>query len=92
MCITGRHNDPANRDGKASDKADVNIPSIDELLAFSSKGILKGYQNSEKTPQPLAPASNTSGGYLGPNQSKLDDCVSNSQGTRGVRVGSLLLR
>ncbi|KAF8859483.1 hypothetical protein BDZ45DRAFT_742296 [Acephala macrosclerotiorum] len=63
------HKDHADRNGKAGDSAEDEFPSINELLAFSSKGNSKGYQNSEKTPQPLA-------------SSKLDNGVSNSQGTR----------
>ena len=35
VCIAGCHNDLANR----GDEADDDLPSMDELLAFSSKGI-----------------------------------------------------
>jgi hypothetical protein len=46
-CVfAGCYNDPANGDGEEDDE----LPSIDELLAFSSKGISTGYQNSEDTP------------------------------------------
>lgn len=93
MCITGRHKDHADRDGKAGDAADDEFPFIDELLAFSSKGNSKGYQNSEDNSQHLETGvPNTSGSYLDPNQFKSDNSVGNSQGTRGMRVGSLLLR
>jgi hypothetical protein len=44
--FAGRYNDPANSD----DEADDSQPSIDELLAFSSKGISTVYQNSEDIP------------------------------------------
>jgi len=85
--FTGRHNDPANGD----DEADHDSPSIDELLAFSSKGISTGYQNSADTPQHLEePPLNTSGSRLDP-KPRLDDSVGNSQGTRGMRPGSLSL-
>jgi hypothetical protein len=84
VCIVGRNNDPANRD----DEADGDSPSIDELLAFSSKGILTVYQDSADTPQCLeGPALNTSGSRLDPNP-RPDDGVGNSQGTRGMRPGS----
>jgi hypothetical protein len=82
--FVGRHNDPANGDGKADDE----LPSIDDLLAFSSKGISTVYQNSEDIPQRLeGPALNTSGSRLDPNP-RPDDGVGNSQGTRGMRPGS----
>lgn len=75
----GRYNDPANRD----DEADDNLPSIDELLAFSSKGISAAYQNSEDTLQHLeGPTLNTSGSLLDRKQPRSDDGVGNSQGTR----------
>jgi hypothetical protein len=41
--FTGRHNDPANGD----DEADNDFPSIDELLAFQSKGISVGTTRSQ---------------------------------------------
>jgi hypothetical protein len=88
VCIAGRNNDLANRD----DEVDDDLPSIDELLAkISSKGISTGgYQNSEDTLQHLeGPALNTGGSHLGPKQSRLDDGVGNSQGTRGMRPGSI---
>jgi len=47
MCIAGRHNDLANCNG--DDDEDDDFPSIDELLAFSSKGISIISQNSEDT-------------------------------------------
>jgi hypothetical protein len=50
LCVfAGCHNDPVNGDAEADD----DFPSIDELLAFSSKGISTVYQNSEDTPQHL---------------------------------------
>jgi hypothetical protein len=85
--FAGRHNDPANGDGEADDSQ----PSIDELLAFSSKGISTVYQNSEDIPQRLeGPALNTSGSRLDPSP-RPDDGVGNSQGTRGMRPGSTSL-
>jgi hypothetical protein len=44
--FAGCHNDPANGD----DEADDEFPSVDELLAFSSKGISTAFQNSADTP------------------------------------------
>jgi hypothetical protein len=44
--FAGRHNDPANGDGEADD----DFPSIDELLAFQSKGSSTAFQNSADTP------------------------------------------
>lgn len=85
MCIAGRHNDPANCNG--DDDEDDDFPSIDELLAFSSKGISTIYQNSADPPQHLeGPALNTSGSRLDPNP-RPDNGVGNSQGTRGIRPG-----
>jgi hypothetical protein len=47
LCVfAGYHNDPAN----GNDEADDDFPSIDELLAFSSKGISTVFQNSADTP------------------------------------------
>lgn len=77
--IADCHYDPANYD----DEADDDLPSINELLAFSSKGIPTGNQNSKDTPQHLeAPVLNISGSRLGPNQSRSEDSVNKSQGTR----------
>jgi hypothetical protein len=82
--FAGRHNDPANGD----DEADDGSPSVDELLAFSSKGISTAFQNSADTPQHLErPALNTSGSRLDPSP-RPDDGVGNSQGTRGMGPGS----
>jgi len=85
LCVfAGCHNDPANGD----DEADDDFPSIDELLAFSSKGISTVFQNSADTPQYLeGPALNTSGSRLDPSP-RPDNGVGNSQGTRGMRPGS----
>ena len=89
MCITGCYNNPTDRDGEAGNAAGDDIPSVDELLAISSKGTSKGYQNSKDTSQHLETrVPNTSGSYLDPYQSKSDDSVRNSQGTRGMRGGS----
>jgi hypothetical protein len=44
--FAGRYNDPAN----GNNKADNDFLPIDELLAFSSKGILTVYQDSTDTP------------------------------------------
>jgi hypothetical protein len=85
--FAGCHNEPANGDGEADDES----PLIDELLAFSSKGISPVFQNSADTPLHLeGPALNTSGSRLDPSP-RPDDGVGNSQGTRGMRPGSLLL-
>src|SRR5882757_5915462 len=82
--FAAHHNDPANGDAEE----DGGSPSIDELLAFSSKGISTIYQNCPDTPQHLeGPALNTSGNRLGPDP-RPDDGVGNSQGTRGMRPGS----
>jgi len=72
------------------DEADDDLPSIDEILAqISRKVISMAYQNSEDTLRHLEePAPNTSGSRLSPTQSSLDDGVGNSQGTRGMPVGS----
>ncbi|MCJ1394833.1 hypothetical protein MMC18_007713 [Xylographa bjoerkii] len=83
----GCRTDFADRDVEAGDaagdKADDDLLSIDELLAFSSMGNSEGYQNFEDTPQHLeARVSNTSGSYLDPIQSKSDESGDNSQGTR----------
>jgi hypothetical protein len=88
LCVfVGQHNDPANSDTEADD----GLPSIDELLAFSSNGISIVYQNSPDTPQYLeGPTLNTSGSRLDPDP-RPDNSVSNSQGTRGIRPGSLSL-
>jgi hypothetical protein len=84
VCIAGRHNDPANGDDEEGD----DLPSTDELLAFSSNGISTGYQNSEDTPQPLeGTALNTSTSRLDPNP-RPDNGVGNSQGTQGMRPDS----
>jgi hypothetical protein len=72
--FTGCQNDPANGD----DEADDDSPPIDELLAFSSKGISTVFQNSADTPQYLeGPALNTSGSRLNPSP-RPDDGVGNS--------------
>jgi hypothetical protein len=85
VCIAGRHNDPANCD----DEVDDDLPSIDELLAFSSKGISTGYQDSEDTLQhPEGPLPDTSGSRLGPTQSGLEDGAGDGQGTQGMCAGS----
>jgi hypothetical protein len=86
--FAGCHNDPA---ANGNDEADDDFPSIDELLAFPSKGISTVFQNSADTLQYLeGPALNTSGSRLDPNP-RPDNDVGNSQGTRGMRPGSPLL-
>jgi hypothetical protein len=82
VCIAGRN-------GNGDDaKADDGSPSIDELLAFSSKGISTTIQNSADTPQHLeGPALKTSGSRLDPSP-RPDNGVDNSQGTRGMRPSS----
>ena len=82
--FAGRHNDPANGD----DEADDGSPSIDKLLAFSSKGISTAFQNSADTPHGLeGPTLNTSWGRLDPNPRR-DNGVGNSHGTRGTQLSS----
>jgi hypothetical protein len=82
--ITGRNNDPTNRD----DETDDDFPSIEGLLSqISREGISTGgCQNPEDTLQHLEePALDTSGSRLSPTQSRLDDGIGGSQGTRGMR-------
>jgi hypothetical protein len=89
LCVfAGCHNDPA---ANSDNEADDDFPSIDELLAFPSKGISIVFQNSADIPQYLeGPALNTSRSRLDPNP-RPDNNVGNSQGTRGMRPSSLLL-
>ena len=78
MYIIGRNKYP-NRD----DETDNNFPSIEELLSqISRKEILAGGgQNLEDT---FEPALNTCGSRLSLTQSRLDDGINGSQGTRGM--------
>lgn len=77
MYIIGRNNYP-NRDNETD-----NFPSIEELLSqISRKEILaRGGQNLEDT---FEPALNTCGSCLSLTQSRLDDSMNGSQGTRGM--------
>ena len=89
MCITGRNNDLANCD----DETDDDFLSIEELLSrISRKGIsTRGCRNPEDTLQYLEePALDPSGSRPSPTQSRLDDSVSGSQGTRDMRDRSLI--
>jgi hypothetical protein len=85
VCIAGRDNT------NCDDEAD--LLSIEELRGqISRQGISTGHRNSEDTLQYLEePAPNTSGSRLSLTQLTLDDGAGNSQGTRGMRVGSLPL-
>jgi hypothetical protein len=85
--IAGRNNDSTNRD----DEADDDLPSIEEILGLiSHQGISTGGDwNAEAALQDLdKPALDTSGSRIGPKQSRLDNGVGDSQGTRGMRDGS----
>jgi hypothetical protein len=85
--IAGRNNDSTNCD----DEADDDLPSIEEILGLiSHQGISTGGdRNAEAALQDLdKPALDTSGSRIGPKQSRLDNGVGDSQGTRGMRDGS----
>jgi hypothetical protein len=88
--ITGCKNDSTNRD----DEVDDDLPPIEEILGqISRRGILTGGDRNAKTAlQDLdKPALDTSGSRIGPKQSRLDNSAGDSQGTQGMRGGSLLL-
>jgi hypothetical protein len=85
--IAGRNNDSTNRD----DEADDDLPSIEEILGLiSHQGILTGGdRNAEAALQDLdKPALDTSGNYIGPKHSRLDNSTGDSQGTQGMRSSS----
>ncbi len=87
MGIAGRNNDSTNRD----DEADDDLPSIEEILGLiSHQGISTGGdRNAEAALQDLdKPALDTSGSCTCPKQSRLDNGVGDSQGTRGMCDGS----
>jgi hypothetical protein len=88
--ITGRKNDSTNSDNEADD----DLPPIEEMLGqISRREISTGGDRSAKAAlQDLdKPALNTSGSRIGPKQSRLDNCAGDSQGTQGMRGGSLSL-
>ena len=90
MGIADRNNDSTNR----NDEADDDLPSIEEILGpISRQGISTGGdRNAKAAPQDLDKlALNTSGSRIGPKQSRLDNGAGDSQGTRGMRDGSLSL-
>lgn len=89
LCITGYN------DTDCDDEINNNLSLIDKLPAqISSEGIsIGGYQNSEDTLQPLEDlALNTSRSRLSPKQPTLDDNGGNSQGTKGMYIGSPSIR
>jgi hypothetical protein len=88
--ITDRKNDSTNRD----DEADDDLPPIEEVLGqISRQGISTGGDGNAKAAlQDLdKPALDTSGSRIGPKQSRLDNGAGDSQGTQGMRSGSLSL-
>jgi hypothetical protein len=88
--ITGRKNNSTNRD----DEADDGLPPIEEILGqISRQGISTGGdRNAKAALQDLdKPALDTSGSRIGPKQSRLDNGAGDSQGTQGMRGGSLSL-
>jgi hypothetical protein len=91
--IAGRNNDSTNRDDEAGgDEADDGLPPIEEILdQISRRGISTGGdRNAKATLQNFdKPALSTSGSRIGPKQSRLDNGVGDSQGTQGMRGGSL---
>ena len=90
MGIVGCNNDFTNCD----DEADDDLPLLEEILdPISRQGILTGGdRNAEAALQDLDKlALDTSGSRIGPKQSRLDNGVGDSQGTQGMRSGSLSL-
>jgi hypothetical protein len=88
--IAGRNNDSTDCD----DEADDDLPSIEEILGpISRPGISRGGDwSAEAALQDIdKPAFDTSGSRIGPKQSRLDNGLGDSQGTRGMRDGSLSL-
>ena len=81
MGITGCKNDSTNRD----DEADDDLPPIEEVLGQISRRGKAALQDLDK------PALDTSGSRIGPKQSRLDNGAGDSQGTQGMRGGSLSL-
>jgi hypothetical protein len=87
MGIIGRNNNYTNHD----DEVDDDLPSIEDILGLTShQGISTGgYGNAEAALQDLdKPALDTSGSCISPKQSKLDNGIGDSQGTRGMRDDS----
>jgi hypothetical protein len=88
--ITGCKNDSTNRD----DEVDDDLPPIEEVLGqISRRGISTGGdQNAKAALQDLdKPALDTSGSRISPKQSRVDNGAGDSQGTQGMRGGSLSL-
>ncbi|TVY93988.1 hypothetical protein LAWI1_G003141 [Lachnellula willkommii] len=82
----------ARAQGHKDDKTDDDLPLLEEFWGQTSReGISTGRdKHSKDTLQYLgAPALDTSS-YLESKQSRLDDDIGNSQGTRGMRPDSLL--
>ena len=88
LCTSGRNCDPTNCD----DETDDDLPSIEELWDPRMGISIGGYRNPEDTFQDEDPILDTSGSYLNPAHSKLDDSVGNGQGTRGMCDNSPLLQ
>jgi hypothetical protein len=88
--IAGCNNNSTNHDNKA----DNNLPSIEEILGLISHQRIStgGDQNAEAALQDLdKPALDTSGSCISPKQPRLDNGVGDSQGTQGIHNGSLSL-
>jgi hypothetical protein len=84
MGIAGRNNDSTNRE----DEINNDLPSIEEILGLISQQRIStgGDRNAEAALQDLdKPALDTSGSCIGPKQLRLNNGVSDSQGTRGIR-------
>jgi hypothetical protein len=85
--IAGCNNDSTNRD----DEADDDLPSIEEILGLIwHQGISTGGdRNAEAALQDLdKPALDTSGNYISPKHSRLDNSTGDGQGTQGMRSSS----
>ena len=90
MGITGRKNDSTKHD----DKADDNLPPIEEILDQISRRKIStgGDQNTKTTLQNLdKPTLDTSGSCISPKQSRLNNGAGDSRGTQGMRSSSLSL-
>jgi len=88
--IIGCNSNSTNCDNEADD----DLPPIEEILGqISRRGISTGGDwNAKAALQDLdKPALNTSGSRIGPKQSRLDNSAGDSQGTQGMRSGSLSL-
>ena len=87
MGIAGCNHDLTNRDADADD----DLPSIEEILGplLCKEISAEGCQSSEHTLKHLeGPTLDMTGSRLRSMQSGLDDGVGDSQGTRGMGIGS----